>query len=200
MVRLEIPMSRAHARGATLLEVLITTVIIAIGLLAIAGLQARLQISEMESYQRAQALLLLNDMASRMSANFRNMGDYETLPASPLGVGMICASADPITSTRAEVDLSDWCRALQGTGEVIPADGALPARNVGAMVGARGCIEEPNTNIWLITVVWQGLTPVSAPPAGVACGAGLYNGGAGNPCVDDLCRRYVTTIVRTGVL
>ncbi|HEY0563491.1 MAG TPA: prepilin-type N-terminal cleavage/methylation domain-containing protein, partial [Methylophilus sp.] len=49
-------------QGSTLLEVLITIVILAIGLLGLAGLQSRLHVSEMESYQRAQALVLLNDM------------------------------------------------------------------------------------------------------------------------------------------
>ena len=193
----EMTKKRAHVRGASLLEVLITTVITAIGLLGIAGLQARLQVSEVESYQRAHALVLLNDMSSRMSANFRNMAQYETLPNSPWGVGTTCPTG---TGTRAGADLSDWCRALQGTGEVIPADGSLPARNVGAMVGGRGCIEEINTDVWMITVVWQGLAPISAPPATVACGANLYNGGTDNPCADGLCRRYVTTIVRTNVL
>ncbi|MDP3678960.1 MAG: prepilin-type N-terminal cleavage/methylation domain-containing protein, partial [Methylotenera sp.] len=59
--------SARFQRGALLLEVLVTIVILAIGLLGLAGLQAKLQSSEMESYQRAQALILLNDMASRIA-------------------------------------------------------------------------------------------------------------------------------------
>ena len=41
------------ARGATLLEVLITIVILAFGLLGLVGLEAKMQTSEVESYQRA---------------------------------------------------------------------------------------------------------------------------------------------------
>ena len=63
------PHSLRLARGASLIEVMVTVVIIVLGLLGLAGLHARLQTSEMESYQRSQALLLLNDMASRMSIN-----------------------------------------------------------------------------------------------------------------------------------
>jgi type IV pilus assembly protein PilV len=59
-------------RGTTLLEVLVTLVILAIGLLGLAGLQTRLQVSEMEAYQRSQALILLNDMASRIASNRAN--------------------------------------------------------------------------------------------------------------------------------
>ena len=44
----------------------------------------------------------------------------------------------------------------------------------------------------MITVVWQGLTPISAPASN--CGAGLYDD-AGTKCVDDLCRRTMSTIV-----
>ncbi|MOA38717.1 hypothetical protein D3C78_1604290 [compost metagenome] len=64
------------------------------------------------------------------------------------------------------------------------------------MVGARGCVESLGSGEYLITVAWQGMGPISAPPASVACGAGQYNGGTGSACSNDLCRRVVTTIVR----
>ena len=47
----------SRQRGASLIEVLVTLVIVAFGLLGIVGMQARLQVSEMEAYQRSQALL-----------------------------------------------------------------------------------------------------------------------------------------------
>jgi type IV pilus assembly protein PilV len=64
------------------------------------------------------------------------------------------------------------------------------------MVGGRGCVEEIAADEYLITVAWQGMAPVAAPPESVPCGAGEYDGGAGSPCVNDLCRRVVTTVVR----
>ncbi|MHB1054222.1 MAG: type IV pilus modification protein PilV, partial [Thiobacillus sp.] len=70
--------SLAAQRGTSLLEVLVTILILAIGLLGLAGLQARLQVSEMESYQRSQALILLDDMASRIAANRPNALSYAT--------------------------------------------------------------------------------------------------------------------------
>ena len=63
------------------------------------------------------------------------------------------------------------------------------------MVGGRGCVEDIGPGEYLVTVAWQGLAPISAPPASVACAAGLYDGGAGSPCIGDLCRRVVTTVV-----
>ena len=68
------------------------------------------------------------------------------------------------------------------------------------MVGGRGCVEEIDVGEYMVTVVWQGLTPISAPPVDVTCGANLYNLPAGSDCADvdyaDRCRRYVTTVVR----
>lgn len=171
-----------------MLEVLVTILILAIGLLGLAGLQARLQTSEMESYQRAQALLLLGDMVNRITTNQNVAEGYVTDGA--LGAGTDCPTA---TTTQQERDLREWCLGLQGAAE------KSGANDVGAMVGGRGCVESVGTNQYMITVVWQGLTPLSAPPESVACGQGLYDSEQSN-CTGDLCRRAITTIVRIAAL
>jgi type IV pilus assembly protein PilV len=63
-------------------------VILAIGLLALAGLQARLHLLQIESYQRAQALILLQDMTSRVVNNRYAAASYVT--GAPLGTGAAC--------------------------------------------------------------------------------------------------------------
>lgn len=178
----------APQRGATMIEVLVTIVIITFGLLGMAGLQARMQLSEMESYQRSQALLLLGDMANRLSTNRLNAAAYAS--NTTYGGDDDCPNTSGSIVQR---DLREWCNALKGAAV---RDGAT---NQGAMIGARGCIQQVG-NDYLITVAWQGLTPLVAPPASVTCGADQYDGGAGAKCVDDLCRRALTTIVRIGVL
>ncbi|WP_171011876.1 type IV pilus modification protein PilV [Pseudomonas sp. 2FE] len=175
-------------RGLTLIEVLVTILILSIGLLGMAGLQSRLQMSEVEAYQRAQALLLLNDMANRIATNRNAAASYLTT-TGPLGAGMTCPTG---TSTQ-QRDAGEWCNALQGAGEVSGSS------KLGAMLGGRGCVESLGGGQYLITVAWQGLTPLSAPPTGVSCGAGSY-GPAGTACANDVCRRAVTTIVRVAAL
>lgn len=178
-------------RGLTLIEVLVTILILSVGLLGMAGLQARLQQSEIEAYQRSQALLLLEDMANRIAANRNVASSYITGTASPLGSGMTC----PTTLTaQADRDKQEWCNSLQGAAET------TAGAKVGAMIGARGCVESLGNNQYMVTVAWQGLTPISAPPAGVACGANSYNGATGAKCESDLCRRVLTTIVRVANL
>jgi type IV pilus assembly protein PilV len=178
-------------RGGLMIEVLVTITILAIGLVGLMQTQARLQKSEMESYQRTQALMLLNDMAQRITTNRANVANYET--TTFLGVGGEAACTSVGTELQ-DVDSREWCETLQGAAESIGSSG------VGAMIGARGCVEILNVaeTEYLLTVVWQGLTPISAPPASVSCGAGLYDVPAGSVCEDnpDMCRRYVTTIVR----
>jgi len=179
---------RSSQAGATLIEVLVTIVIVTFGLLGMAGLQARMQLSEMESYQRSQALILLGDMASRLSTNRLNVASYAS--AITYGEGANCPTE---STTAVQRDLKEWCNALKGAAV---KSGTV---NEGAMVGARGCIEQVGSD-YMITIAWQGLTPLAAPPASVTCGANQYNGGAGAKCINDLCRRAVTTVVRIGTL
>ncbi|MNG03318.1 hypothetical protein D3C84_863910 [compost metagenome] len=178
-------------RGISLIEVLVTVIILSIGLLGIAGLQSRLQTSEMEAYQRSQALILLNDMANRIASNRNNAVSYVTGTTSPLGAGMTCPTT---TATRQQSDAGEWCDALQGAAETSGGS------NVGAMLGGRGCVESLGGGQYLVTVAWQGLAPISAPPAGVGCGKDSYDGPTGSTCSGDLCRRVVTTIVRVAAL
>lgn len=185
---------RVRQRGISMIEVLVTIVIIAFGLLGIAGMQVRLQSSEMESYQRTQALILLDDMVNRMGANRLTAAKYpEAAPlVSPVGTGMTCPATDA-TSTRVDVDVKEWCSALQGAAE--SANGS----RAGAMLGGRGCVEDLGVGVagdkgYRVTVAWQGLTPITVPAA--TCGAGSYDGATGAACHDDLCRRAVSRVVR----
>lgn len=177
-------------KGFTLLEVLITMIVLAIGLLGLASLQSKVQIAQVESYQRAQAVLLLEDMMARMNANRNQAKDnlYVTGPGNPLGYGDAqpanCGNAPGFAQDRCE-----WSNVLKGASE---KEGT---NNVGAMIGARGCIELVQTynetagicqpGIYRVTVAWQGLTTTSAPPAGLACAQGLYGD-------NDAYRRVVT--------
>jgi type IV pilus assembly protein PilV len=152
--------------GFSLIEVLITIVILTIGLLGLAGLQGRALTSQMESYQRSQALVLLNDMADRINANRKNATSYVTT----VGTGAACPAAG---ATVASSDLNQWCNALLGAAETQSGVG-----NVGAMIGARGCITQavaPASGVpsrYLVAVAWQGLNSTAVPA--ITCGSGQY--------------------------
>ncbi|MEC5212062.1 type IV pilus assembly protein PilV [Polaromonas sp. CG_9.5] len=174
-----------------MIEVLVTIVIVAFGLLGMAGLQSRMQVSEMEAYQRAQALVLLNDMAERIAINRTVAASYVTVSA--LGAGLTPCPAVASGQTLQQIDAREWCNALQGAAE------AIGTNKRGAMLGGRGCVESLGNNEYMITVAWQGLIPLTAPLASVACGQNQYNE-AGSACINDLCRRTVTTVIRIAAL
>ena len=177
-------LQRSRQCGTSMMEVLVTVVILAIGLLGMAGLQSRLGVSQVESYQRAQALILLQDMSSRIAANRAHAASYVTGAITSLPDAGVCPVA---VDTRAEIDANQWCNALLGAAEVEGGN------NAGAMIGARGCVEALSSNEYLITVAWQGIAPLASPPASLGCGQGAYDD---EQCPNDLCRRAVTTLVR----
>jgi len=190
---MRLPRATDRQSGLTLIEVLVTIVIVAVGLLGLVGLQTRLQVAQVEAYQRAQAVLLVNDMASRLSINRNFADDYVTTAATPLADGGACPGVGT-PPTRVEIDLAEWCDLLRGASETIGGG------RVGTLVGGRGCVEDLGAGEFMITVAWQGMVPASPPPASVACAANAYDGPDGTDCTGDVCRRALTTIIRVADL
>ena len=199
--QLRTPSSRpAGEQGFTLIEVLVTFIVLAIGLLGLAQLMVRMHQAEMESYQRAQAVLLLQDMASRVAVAGLNASSYVTTGLTPAYLGTTDSlTATSCTGNGSSYDMCVWSNELKGAAETTNSGNT----NVGAMIGARGCIEQiqaANTvtgscapGIYRISVVWQGLTATVAPPTALSCGLNLYGTGAG-----DAQRRAVSTEVTVG--
>ena len=165
-------------KGFSLIEVLVTILILMIGLLGLAGLQVRALTSQMESYQRSQALILLKDMADRIEENRINAANYVT--TTPLGTDFGTCAASGVGSAG---DLCEWHNALLGAAEVDSS-----GNKVGAMIGARGCIYQTAAAAsgvpgeFLVAVAWQGLNNTAAPA--VDCGINEYG--------NEALRRVVT--------
>jgi type IV pilus assembly protein PilV len=169
-----------HHRGTSLVEVLVTLLILAFGLLGVAGLQSKVGQVEMESYQRAQAILALSEITERINANRSQAASYVT--TGSLGT----QDAQPADCTTVAAgpprDLCEWSNSLKGAGEQLTPGNA--ATNVGGTVGARGCITQmqaPNPalgvclpGIYQVSVAWQGMSPTVAPAQALACGQGAY--------------------------
>ncbi|KAF3997806.1 type IV pilus modification protein PilV [Glaciimonas immobilis] len=165
--------------GFSMIEVLVTLVILMLGLLGLVGMMLASQRTEMESYQRAQALILLQDMVGRINTNRTAALCYaittDTVNGAPyLGVGSNVAPACSLGTvqayTLANNDLSAWSNLLIGTSEKIGVT------SLGAMVGARGCVSlDTATGQYLVvSVAWQGKGATAAPRSGLGCGKGLY--------------------------
>lgn len=192
------PASPSAQRGTSLIEVLVTLVITAYGVLGLTGLMNGMHLIETEGYQRSQALVLLGDMVERISA-----ANPQTLTAAaafanaatvaaPVGTGD-SLSPDCSSAAGAVRDLCEWSNALKGAAEKIAGN------RVGAMNGARGCIElltPPDATdgictpaTFRVTIAWQGLLDSAAPAN--ACGRDHYG--------NDTLRRALTEQVTVGL-
>jgi type IV pilus assembly protein PilV len=182
--------SRGGQRGATLIEVLVSLVILMIGLLGLVGLMVQSQRAQLESYQRVQALLLMQDMATRLSSNKTVascyvLGTFLGTGNSTVPAASACAVATATADQKARVtqDLTEWRDLLLGTAELVGTD------KVGGVLGARGCITRDAANdLYQVSVAWQGSAAMAAPAAGVTCGQNLYG--------EEAARRAVSITVR----
>ena len=180
-------------RGFTLIEVLVTLVILTFGLLGIAGLMAKGQRASFEAFQRQQAISIATDMAERLRANRHQTAAYVAAAplTTPLGQGSQykdllaasitdCGTYTCTTAQLAAYDIALWDGILVGYSEAQVTGGA----KVGGIVNARGCIDvkastpgacpgQPPTSTLRVSVAWQGNEDTTAPTTST-CGQGTY--------------------------
>lgn len=163
--------ARSGHGGFSLIEVLVTIVLLTLGLLGVFGLQGRAANVELESYQRSQAMTLAREMEASIRAA---RAEFTAPAASALSSldGSVYVGVDGTVDCAAPAgvaaeSLCAWGNALTGALEV---DGSGSA--VGAMIGARGCLIRPTTpevnalaDLYVV-IVWQGITEGVALPAG----------------------------------
>jgi type IV pilus assembly protein PilV len=172
-----------NQRGIGMIEIMVSILICAFGLLGYVGLQARSTAMELESYQRSQALVLLQDIVSRVNANRGNVGNYVSAELYGSGNPQSCANLNG-----SQLDLCEWSNLLRGSAE------SRGANRIGAMTGARGCIRRAagTSDRLLISIAWQGLS--NSAGANNDCG----KGDASFP--DETLRRAVSASVCVALL
>jgi type IV pilus assembly protein PilV len=95
--------------GFTLLEFLITLLIVTFALLGIAGILANSLKNDQSAYFRSQAVLLAADVIDRMRAN------RITAEADPSPYNLALADPTPNGAGVVPTDLREWRNALAGT-------------------------------------------------------------------------------------
>ena len=193
--------------GFTLLEILVALFVLLVGLLGLVGLQAEGQQMEMESYQRTQALVLLQDMVNRINANRSDAQKLNYVTTSPEGGGGSLSNCSGMSG--AVLDLCEWGNLLDGAAEatsIANCSSSIGTSCIGAMIGARGCVGYDatteltdstgatisGTGIYTISVAWQGLIATANPSAALTCGQNQY--------ASEAQRRVVTSQIRIGAL
>lgn len=196
---------RSSQGGFTLIEILVTAFILLIALVGVLGLQAKASTTELESYQRGQALSLVRDMASRISSArglvATNSGYLDGTLSSADGSVYFGVAGSGTTSLGTCVAPSSGSNALQvatyQTCEWAEAvRGVAESGNAGSMLGARACLIRNTApagalaDIYVV-LVWQGVvkgkepigmetgepaTPMSMCASSVNYGTGMRRG------------------------
>jgi type IV pilus assembly protein PilV len=180
---------RSAAAGFTILEVLITLVLLSLGLLGIVALQGKAQRAAIESYERVEGLILIQDMVERINANRAEAFSLAYVTSTAVGGGGNLTDCGAMTG--AAFDLCDWGNRLKGSAEVATS-GACSTGNgagcAGAMPLARGCITydatteladstgavQAGTGLYTISVAWEGSSATYLPNSRQSCGAPTY--------------------------
>ncbi len=185
-----------RARGFTLIEVLVTMFVLAIGLLAVASLQAMSKKLHYDAIQRTSAGALAQSMVESMRGNPAHLDAYLTTDASQLSLNTDCAQTICSEAQLASYDLYRWNREMQGVETQSGSDSA------GGLVNPTGCISKDGAlpGLYIIAIAWRGITGLDPPdaddpsddPTRNTCGQGIgrYDDplASGN---DDRMRRIV---------
>lgn len=134
------PARTGDQRGFTLIEILIALVVLSIGLLGLAGLQANSLKNNNSAYQRTQASLLANEMLDRIRANRQGLdaNAYDSIDStSTSDPGCITSGCTP--TQMAQYDADNWATRLANL---------LPAGR-GRVSGAGA------DSVFTITVMWD---------------------------------------------
>jgi len=182
-----IQFSPCHQQGLTLIEILITILVMGFGLLGVAQMQTVSLQSNYESAQRTIATYLADDIIARMrSTPLADLDDYET-GSNPIGYKDPDSSPNPSSvadectaalncsvSEKISRDLWEWKEALIGTAEL------KGSTNTGGLLNPSGCIQVDNNQIQVI-ISWDSIGNAKATDT-TSCGTGS----------DDYTRRSIT--------
>ena len=201
---------RNRQAGFNMLEILFSLLVVTTGLLGLAGTQVVAQRAEQESYQRAQAMVLMTDIVDRINTNRKAAICYNITTNSGAGTSYLgtagsgkydissysctALATNPAAVNRALLDLKFIDQMLLGSTETIGGS------SVGAMLGARTCIGfDAVSQSYTVAIAWQGTTSTFSPaswPTGPAiaknCALNLYG--------TDTQRRVVWTTIMVASL
>lgn len=124
--------------GFTLIEVLIAMLVLAVGLLGLAGLQATSLKNSQSAYNRSQATQLAYDLSDRMRANIIGKANYTAvLPSSATAKPNCLTTTGCSPADMAENDLFEWNSAVRNS---------LPSGI---------CTIAVTSNMFTITITWD---------------------------------------------
>jgi len=144
--------------GFTLIEILVAIVVLSLGLLGLAALQASSLRNNQIAYYRGLAAQQTNDMADRMRANLAGVsaGQYDNLNDDALDPGAMPSDPGCFTSeggcSAAEMAQTDYAQWYRNSAALLP-NGAGEVR---CLVGeSAGCTSNGTNWTFTVTLTWS---------------------------------------------
>jgi len=154
--------------GFSLIEVMVSLVILVIGLIGIFNLHIISKQGSFESFQQTQASYYANDIINRMRINSSQLATYNgTYTGSTIASAKSCdvAVGANVICTNIETrnwDLFQWERAFLGTSEK-----SSDNTNVGGLDSPTACISVNAPNVTVV-ITWKGIRTSSDGAEGQA--------------------------------
>ncbi|NTS76718.1 type IV pilus modification protein PilV [Catenovulum sp. SM1970] len=157
---------KSKSAGFSLIELLVATSVMAIGLVGTIAMQATAKQNGVDSSQRSIAVALANDMLNRMQVNKTQLGTYRAANYGPgvFNVAQLCNydPASAVNCTPNQLALSDqyqWDALLQGIEQ--DNNGDLLISSSG-MINPVGCVDYQQTTGQVTVVIsWLGRKAVN---------------------------------------
>lgn len=150
------------SNGFSLIEVLVSLVILVVGLVGVFNLHIVAKRGSFESFQQTQASYLANDIINRMKLNRTQLSFYagtynggQSKPAKSCdvavgGAAVICTNTETMLW-----DLYQWELQFGGAFE------RVNGRSTGGLDTATACIRVNGTGAVLVVMTWRGIREVS---------------------------------------
>lgn len=143
-----------EAKGFSLIEVMVSLVILVIGLIGIFNLHIVAKRGSFESFQQTQASYYTNDIINRMKLNRTQLGSYAgTYSGTPDSV-TACSGIACTPSQMHLWDIFEWQSAFMGATETVGT------QNVGGLDTPTSCIMV-NGNDVTVVMSWKGIRATS---------------------------------------
>jgi type IV pilus assembly protein PilV len=150
------PLAIKQAKGITIIEVLVSMLILSFGLLGVAGLQTASLRNNQSAYYRSQATAAAEDIIDRMRANAAGVtaGDYDALDSDSLPNDPNCINTGCNAAQLAAHDVRDW---VQNTLSLLPSSHGTVA------VDTMGTNTDPSDDVFVVTIDWNDVTDQNNP-------------------------------------
>lgn len=138
-------------RGMTLIEILITVLVLAVGLLGMASLTVGSLKNNQGAFLRTQASILAYDIADRMRSNVTEAisGSYDGKTTASSYTAPACGADGCTGVQRVTADLLAWKQQMEG----VNGNMAMLPGGVGTISGGAGATTAGNT--FTVTITWS---------------------------------------------